>query len=62
MLAANPPNYKEAEKTINSMVKYLTPLAEKSSYTYWDAAMILIREGLEALLVVIALMSFVKKS
>jgi high-affinity iron transporter len=62
MLAANPPNYKEAEKTIDNMVKYLTPLAEKSSYTYWDAAMILIREGLEGLLVVIALMSFVKKS
>ncbi|OIK15624.1 iron permease [Bacillus sp. MUM 116] len=62
MLSANPPNYKQAEKTINNMVKYLTPLAEKSSYTYWDAAMILIREGLEALLVVIALMSFVKKS
>ncbi|SDN47408.1 FTR1 family protein [Bacillus sp. OK048] len=62
MLAANPPNYKEANQTINTMVKYLTPLANKSQYTYWDAAMILIREGLEALLVVIALMSFVKKS
>lgn len=62
MLGANPPNYKDAEKTIDNMIKYLTPLAEKSNYTYWDAAMILIREGLEALLVVIALMSFVKKS
>ncbi|WP_066060607.1 FTR1 family iron permease [Neobacillus soli] len=62
MLAANPPNNKEANQTIDTMVKYLTPLANKSEYTYWDAAMILIREGLEALLVVIALMSFVKKS
>lgn len=62
MLSADPPNYKQANKTIDSMIKYLTPLAEKSSYTYWDAAMILIREGLEALLVVIALLSFVKKS
>jgi high-affinity iron transporter len=62
MLAANPPNYKQANKTIDNMVKYLTPLANKSGYTYWDAAMILIREGLEALLVVIALMSLVKKS
>ena len=62
MLAADPPNYQDADKTINTMVKYLTPLANKSQYTYWDAAMILIREGLEALLVVIALMSFVKKS
>ncbi|MFK9094139.1 FTR1 family protein [Bacillus salipaludis] len=62
MLAANPPNYKEANKTLDNMAKYLTPLANNSEYTYWDAAMILIREGLEALLVVIALMSFVKKS
>ncbi|CRK81511.1 FTR1 family iron permease [Neobacillus massiliamazoniensis] len=62
MLSADPPNYQQAEKTIDNMVKYLSPLADKSQYTYWDAAMILIREGLEALLVVIALMSFVKKS
>lgn len=62
MLAANPPNYAQANKTIDSMIAYLTPLANKDQYTYWDAAMILIREGLEALLVVIALMSFVKKS
>ena len=62
MLSDNPPNYKEANKIIDNMVNYLTPLAEKSHYTYWDAAMILIREGLEALLVVIALMSFVEKS
>jgi len=62
MLNDNPPNYKQAEKTVTNMVSYLAPLAEKSQYTYWDAAMILIREGLEALLVVIALMSFVNKS
>ncbi|MBM7656302.1 FTR1 family iron permease [Neobacillus cucumis] len=62
MLSDNPPNYREANKTIDNMINYLTPLANKSQYTYWDAAMILIREGLEALLVVIALMSFVKKS
>lgn len=62
MLSANPPNYTQASQTIANMINYLTPLAGKSEYTYWDAAMILIREGLEALLVVIALMSFVKKS
>lgn len=62
MLATEPANFKQANKTIDNMVKYLTPLANKSEYTYWDAAMILIREGLEALLVVIALLSFVKKS
>ncbi|AZU62498.1 FTR1 family iron permease [Neobacillus mesonae] len=62
MLTANPPNFAKANKTIDNMITYLTPLASKNQYTYWDAAMILIREGLEALLVVIALMSFVKKS
>jgi len=62
MLSDNPPNYDQANRVIDNMVKYLTPLANKSQYTYWDAAMILIREGLEALLVVIALMSYVKKS
>lgn len=62
MLSANPPNVKQAEQTIDNMIKYLTPLVDKSGYTYWDVAMIIIREGLEAMLVVIALMSFVKKS
>lgn len=62
MLSANPPEYSKAEQLIDNMITYLTPLANKSQYTYWDAAMILIREGLEALLVVIALLSFVKKS
>lgn len=62
MLAANPPNYSKASNLIDNMVGYLTPLADKSEYTFWDAAMILLREGLEALLVVVALLSFVNKS
>lgn len=62
MLAENPPKYEKASALINNMIDYLTPLASKSQYTYWDAAMILLREGLEALLVVVALLSFVNKS
>jgi high-affinity iron transporter len=54
--------YDSASKLLDTMIAYLTPLAQKSSYTYWDAAMIPIREGLEALLVVGALLAFVKKS
>lgn len=54
--------YDKAAQIMNNMIAYLTPLAEKTSYTYWDAAMIPIREGLEALLVVGALLAFVKKS
>jgi high-affinity iron transporter len=55
-------NYSGAAPLIDKMVGYLTPLASKTSYTIWDAAMIPIREGLEALLVVGALLAFVKKS
>ncbi|WP_314586262.1 FTR1 family protein [Paenibacillus terrigena] len=51
-----------AGKTIASMITYLTPLASKTEYTMMDAAMIPIREGLEALLVVGALLAFVKRS
>jgi high-affinity iron transporter len=55
-------NYDSAAKTLDEMIAYLTPLAQKTSYTLWDAAMIPIREGLEALLVVGALLAFVNKS
>ncbi|AFM40370.1 high-affinity Fe2+/Pb2+ permease [Desulfosporosinus acidiphilus SJ4] len=62
MLSANPPNYQRAIQLLDQMINYLSPLASKSGYTFWDAAMILIREGLEALLVIAALLAFVKKS
>lgn len=54
--------YDNAAELLDTMIAYLTPLAEKSSYTFWDAAMIPLREGLEALLVVGALLAFVNKS
>jgi high-affinity iron transporter len=52
----------EANQLLDRMVDYLTPLSTKNGYTMWDAAMIPIREGLEALLVVGALLAFAKKS
>jgi high-affinity iron transporter len=55
-------NYDEAAQLLTNMVSYLSPLAQKSSYTMWDAAMIPIREGMEALLVVGSLLALVKKS
>ncbi|AKG34830.1 FTR1 family iron permease [Paenibacillus durus] len=54
--------YDDASSLLTGMITYLTPLAQKSTYTLWDAAMIPIREGLEALLVVGALLAYVKKS
>lgn len=62
MLSANPPDVKGAKKTIEEMRDYLSPLVSKTSYTMLDATTILLREGLEALLVVVALMGFLKKS
>ncbi|UUZ81078.1 FTR1 family iron permease [Paenibacillus sp. P26] len=58
----NERQYDSAAKMLDNMIAYLTPLAGKTSYTLWDAAMIPIREGLEAPLVVGALLAFVKKS
>ncbi|GMA51455.1 ferrous iron permease EfeU [Alicyclobacillus contaminans] len=52
----------DAVAKLNDMIQYLTPLADKTSYTLWDAAMIPVREGLEALLVVGALLAVVRKS
>ncbi|MCH5584389.1 FTR1 family iron permease [Shimazuella sp. AN120528] len=62
MLAKNPPDFQGAVHLLDQMINYLSPLATKSGYTIWDAAMIIIREGLEALLVVTALLAYVKKS
>jgi high-affinity iron transporter len=62
LLAANPPDIQGAAHTIQGMRDYLEPLSGKSSYTMIDVITILLREGLEALLVVIALLGFLKKS
>lgn len=62
MLAANPPNLAGALVTVERMRAYLGPLAGKTSYTAFDAATILLREGLEALLVVVALLGYLKKA
>ncbi|WJH35973.1 FTR1 family protein [Paenibacillus sp. CC-CFT747] len=62
MLTANPPKVDQAKKTIETMRDYLAPLAAKSSYTMLDVVTILLREGLEALLVIVALLGFLTKS
>ena len=37
-------------------------LKADTNYSFWDSAMILLREGLEALLIIVALAAFLKKS
>ncbi len=47
---------------VSRMATRLQPYREASHYGVFDAAIILLREGLEALLVVVALLAFLKKS
>ncbi|MFC3344610.1 FTR1 family iron permease [Paenibacillus abyssi] len=61
-LSNTPPKTIEAQQAIDTMIGYLEPLAGKTSYNMLDATTILLREGLEALLVVVALLAFLKKS
>jgi high-affinity iron transporter len=61
-LDQTPPDTAGAEKTLTKMLGYLTPLSTKTNYTMLDAVTIILREGLEALLVIVALLGFLKKS
>jgi len=62
MLSSKNPDVKGAKKTIEGMRDYLSPLASKTSYNMLDATTILLREGLEGLLVIVALLGFLKKA
>lgn len=50
------------EKQLTSYKKEIQLLQEDDGYSFWDAALILLREGLEALLIILALVAFLKKS
>lgn len=55
----------DVERILNQLSKFKTEielLQENSSYSFWDSALILLREGLEALLIIMVLVSFLKKS
>ncbi|WP_026573182.1 FTR1 family iron permease [Bacillus sp. UNC438CL73TsuS30] len=51
----------KASEIIEDLHIRLAPLLSKTDYTLWDAALILLREGLEALLIVATLLAFLKK-
>ncbi|WP_431087176.1 FTR1 family iron permease [Paenibacillus sp. 8b26] len=61
-LLSSPSNTVKAIQTLDQMLERLRPLTEERSYTAWDAALILLREGLEAILVLAALLAYAKKS
>jgi high-affinity iron transporter len=60
--AATPPNLEKGLATVDQMRGYLAPLASKTSYGMFDAATLLLREGLEGLLIVVALLGFLKRA
>ncbi|MEC0125704.1 FTR1 family iron permease [Paenibacillus pabuli] len=61
-VVSNPPNTAKAAEVVSRMIDRLEPLTATTSYTAWDAALILLREGLEAILVLAALLAYAKKS
>ncbi len=61
-IVSTPPNWNAAATTVQTMLDQLTPITAKTSYTFWDAAVILLREGLEAILVLAALLAYAKRS
>lgn len=51
----------KAKTIVSDLDKRLGPLLKKTDYSFWDAALILLREGLEGLLIVATLIAFLKK-
>lgn len=61
-LQSNPPKTAEAQRAISQMRSDLAPFGDGNSYGIFDATIVLFREGMEALLVVTALLAFLAKS
>ena len=62
LLESTPPSTNEALAVMEGMRADLAPLASVTQYGLADAAIIMLREGLEALLVMGALLAFLSKS
>ncbi|MEB3337654.1 MAG: FTR1 family protein, partial [Leptolyngbyaceae bacterium] len=63
LVRSTPAQVAEAKKAIAQLQHDLQPFAEKTlQYNLFDSAVILLREGMEALLVLVALMAFLVKS
>jgi high-affinity iron transporter len=61
-LTTQPADLATAKGSIERMRGELAPFAVGQTYTAFDAAAIILREGLEALLVIVALLAFLRKS
>lgn len=61
-LKAQPADLPAAEAAIERLRESLAPFTTAARYTVFDAAVIILREGLEALLVIVALLAFLDRS
>ncbi|BAH46716.1 conserved hypothetical membrane protein [Brevibacillus brevis NBRC 100599] len=62
LILSNPPQWEKASANLAEMKTELAPFATASSYTAWDAGLILFREGLEAILIIVSLLTVLNKS
>ncbi|MGY4758281.1 FTR1 family iron permease [Paenibacillus caseinilyticus] len=62
LLLSTPPQWEQAAAALGALRSELEPYAEASSYTAWDAGVIIFREGLEAILIISALVAFLNRS
>jgi high-affinity iron transporter len=62
MLSSNSGETHKAETIVKDLLSRLESLSKQTSYSAWDASLILLREGMEALLVIAALVAFLKKT
>lgn len=61
-LREEPVNWAAAQTAVAGMQAALGPLADQVTYTMFDSAAIILREGLEALLIVAALLAVLRRS
>ncbi|MCB9108209.1 MAG: FTR1 family protein [Anaerolineales bacterium] len=61
-LRTQPADLSSAEAAIERLRESLAPFVGGQTYSMFDAAAIILREGLEALLVIVALMAFLQRS
>ncbi|MEJ8547236.1 FTR1 family iron permease [Brevibacillus borstelensis] len=62
LLLSQPPKLDQAEALLAELGDELMPYSQSASYTAWDAGVILFREGLEAILVIAALLTFLNRT
>ncbi|MEI6043159.1 MAG: FTR1 family protein [Chloroflexota bacterium] len=61
-LESSPPDLDGAKTTLSQLKNALTPYLESNNYGIFEATTVLLREGLEALLVIAALLAFLSRS